>query len=146
MMKVRVEGGEPEAFGPPSAFGPQASPDGASVLFAYTEGSGGKRAFYFAVLRLADGQILQRWPVTAGFNETLQWLPDGKGFLYTTLQKQNVNIWQQMLDEKAPREVTHLTVANDMIDSFAFSPDGKRIAIVRGPENVDVVLFTDFRK
>jgi len=145
LMRVAVAGGAPQALGPPNARLPEVSPDGAQLLFRYTEGEGATRRNWLALLRLADGQILKRWPEPAGINREW-WHPDGRAFVYT-LTRQNVrDVWLQPLDSDTPREYVKLTVANDFVEGLAFSPDGKQLAIVHGVINQDVVLFTGFRK
>ncbi|HYX68662.1 MAG TPA: protein kinase [Terriglobales bacterium] len=146
MMKLPITGGDPVPFGPPSAQRPVPSPDGAAILFYVSEGEGAARKDYFAVLRLADGQVTQRWQVPAGLSASLAWTPDGKGFVYGILRGANTNLWLQTLDSAAPRQITNLTTPNDYILAFAYSPDGKQIAVLHGTENIDVVLFTGFRK
>lgn len=146
IMKLPLSGGDPVPFGPPSAQRPVASPDGASILFQVSEGEGAARKDYFAVLRLADGQVTGRWQVPAGLSASLAWTPDGKGFVYGILRGRNTNLWLQTLDSASPRQITHLTTPNDYILAFAYSPDGKLLAVIHGTENIDVVLFTDFRK
>ena len=148
IMKVPVAGGEPTLFGPSPAGHPLVSPDGTSLLFVTTTGQGVVRQAFFAVLRLADGQVTQRWliPVGASADPTLAWTPDSKGFVYAVLHGQNSNLWLQPLDSASPRQVTHLTAPNDYIIAVAYSPDGKQIAVLHGTENIDVLLFTGFRK
>jgi TolB protein len=148
MMRVPIAGGNATAIGPAAAYRPTPSPDGASLLFIMSEGKGAARKQYFAVLRLADGQVQQRWQVPAGVQDSspIAWTPDGKGFVYILLRGQNSNLWMQPLAGGEPRQVTTLTAANDYVTSFAYSPDGKQLGVLRGTENLDVVLFSNFRK
>jgi len=149
MMRMPVAGGEATAIGPAAAFQPTPSPDGASLLFILNEGKGAARRQSFAILRLADGQIQQRWqvPVGAVADVTeIAWTPDGKGFIYVVLRGQNSNVWMQPVDGGAARQITQVTDANDYVTAFAYSPDGKQLGILHGTENIDVVLFSNFRK
>ncbi|MDP9268871.1 MAG: protein kinase [Acidobacteriota bacterium] len=149
MMRVPLAGGDAVAFGPAAAFQPTPSPDGASLLFLMNEGKGAARKQNFAVLRLADGQIQQRWQVPVGAVadvSSLAWTPDGKGFIYSVLRGQNSNLWLQPLDGGAARQITTLNDPNDYILAFAYSPDGKQLGVLHGTENLDVVLFSGFRK
>jgi hypothetical protein len=145
-MKVATAGGAAAPVGPPAAYNPLVSPDGASLLVIVPEGQGAARKTSFALLRLADGAIVQRWSVPPGVRGAWAWLPDGKGFVYDVMRGQNSNLWQQTLDSAPPRQVTHLTAPNDFVFGFAFSPDGKQLAVIHGVETQDVVLFTKFRK
>jgi Tol biopolymer transport system component/tRNA A-37 threonylcarbamoyl transferase component Bud32 len=146
IMKVAVSGGEPTALGPP-AFRAAASPDGNYVVATIAEGQGTARRDLFAVLRASDGEVVQRWPVPVGaVQQFLAWTPDSKSFVFDILRGGNANLWLQRLDAKEPRQLTNLPALNDYITGAAFSPDGKQLAIVHGAENVDVLLFTNFRK
>jgi Tol biopolymer transport system component len=53
------------------------------------------------------------------------------------------NLYTIPLDGSAARKLTNFT--SDHIECYAFSPDGKRLAISRGNETTDVLLFTNFR-
>jgi hypothetical protein len=146
VMKVAITGGEATPVGPPAAYDPVVAPDGASLMLIVSEGQGAARKTSLALLRLADGAILQRWPAPAGMRADWTWLPDGKGFVYGLLRQQNADLWLQTLDSAPPRQITHLTTPNDFIVGFAYSPDGKQLAVIHGIETQDVVLFTKFRK
>jgi serine/threonine protein kinase/WD40 repeat protein len=145
VLRMPVAGGAPQPVGPPNARLPEVSPDGTHLLFRMTEGGGATRRNWLALMRIADGQIVKRWPEPAGISRML-WHPDGKAFVYT-LTRQNVrDLWLQPLDSDAPREYVKLTTPNDFVEGFAFSPDGRYLAVVHGVINQDVVLFTNFRK
>ena len=55
------------------------------------------------------------------------------------------NLWIQPLDGKAPRQLTHFTDGRTIAD-FAWSRDGKRLAIARSTTTNDIVLFKGLRK
>jgi Tol biopolymer transport system component/predicted Ser/Thr protein kinase len=65
--------------------------------------------------------------------------PGDKAIAYTILEKGVGNIWVQPLDGSAGHQLTHFT--SEHIDGFAWSPNGKRLAVLRGHENSDVVLL-----
>ena len=144
-MKVASSGGEPTPIGPPASNNAVVSPEGDRLLLHVTEGQGAARKTSFAILRIADGQVLQRWPLQPG-TRGAQWLPDGKGFVYNLLRQSNTDLWLQALDPSPPRQLTRLTAPNDFISGFAYSPDGKQLAVLHGVESQDVLLFTNFRK
>jgi hypothetical protein len=48
----------------------------------------------------------------------------------------------QPIDGSAPKQISNFT--SDLISNFALSRDGKRLAISRGNNSLDVVLIKDF--
>ena len=70
---------------------------------------------------------------------TLQWMPDGRAINYIALNNGVSNIWRQPLDGSPPFQITKFDTGR--IFNFAYSPDGKQLALSRGSLNSDVVLI-----
>jgi eukaryotic-like serine/threonine-protein kinase len=68
-----------------------------------------------------------------------RWMPDGKAFSYYD-GKSNTILWQQPIDGSAPRQLTQRT-SDGIIGSYAWSRDGKRLAVSRATPSSDIVLF-----
>src|SRR5262249_22337835 len=67
-----------------------------------------------------------------------QWTPDGAGIAYVPEDKP-ANIWVQPLAGGEPHQLTHFT--DHEITGFAWSPDGKKLAIARATTFSDIVLL-----
>ena len=67
--------------------------------------------------------------------------PDGRAPAY--VDHRNQNVWAQPLDGGPPRQVTGFK--SDQTFSFAWSRDGKQLALARGSQTSDVVTVTDFK-
>jgi eukaryotic-like serine/threonine-protein kinase len=67
-----------------------------------------------------------------------RWMPDGKAFSYFDA-KTNTVLWQQPLDGSPPHQLTETT--EGMIGFYAWSRDGKRLAISYAMPSSDIVLF-----
>ena len=72
----------------------------------------------------------------------LRWLPDGGALTYVNNQHGVSNIFTQPLAGGPPRQLSGFT--SDQIFRFAWSPDGKRLALERGFNVTDVILISDF--
>jgi Tol biopolymer transport system component len=70
--------------------------------------------------------------------------PDGKSIVYAVREKGVDNLWEQSLDGKNRKQST--TFSKDLIFRYAFSKDGKQIAIERGNIESDAFLFHDTSK
>jgi len=68
------------------------------------------------------------------------WTPDQHAVTCIMTQKGADNIWAVPLDGKTPYAVTHF--ADEKIAWYAWSPDGKQIAVSRGNQSGDAVLMT----
>ena len=109
------------------------SPDGGSLSYIATAADG---RFSLLVCSLpactsprAVGSVTQSETATA-------WTPDGRGVAYAS----EGNVWVQPLSGGAPRQLTRFT-QNLHIGSFAWSRDGKRLALTRSTVTHDIVLF-----
>ena len=71
----------------------------------------------------------------------LDFTPDGKNVAYRVVANGTDNIWMQPVDGSKGRQVTNFTT--DHIRSFAWSPDGKTLAVVRTHLVSDVVLLRE---
>ncbi|HXQ97746.1 MAG TPA: hypothetical protein VN774_04825, partial [Candidatus Limnocylindrales bacterium] len=85
-------------------------------------------------------RLLEMNPYVSGH---LQFTPDGKSFVYMTRENGVGNLWIQPLDGSSGHALTHFT--SETIWGYAWSPDGKKIAIDRGHTVSDVVLLRDTR-
>jgi serine/threonine protein kinase len=72
-------------------------------------------------------------------NFPVQFTPNGQAVGYAIEDKGIQNIWVQPLDGSKGRQITNLT--SGKITSFAWSPDGKRLAVARSHSTSDVVLL-----
>jgi Tol biopolymer transport system component len=72
----------------------------------------------------------------------IRWMPDDRGVAY--IDATQSNLWVQPFDGKPPYQLTHFT--DRVIEDFAWSHDGKRLAIVRTTTTNDIVLFKGLRR
>jgi serine/threonine protein kinase len=142
VKRVPVDGGSPETIVHRDVFNFSLSPDGKNV--ASIE------------LRELDHKLVLRLDSTEGGQMTyhnldqrallaqIAFTPDGKSVAYLVREKGVDNLWLQPLDGGPYRQMTHFT--KDQIFRFVFSPDGTKLAIERGAQESDAVLFHDTTK
>jgi dipeptidyl aminopeptidase/acylaminoacyl peptidase len=110
------------------------SPDGHRLLFGSRDASG---RVFTVLCDLPECTNQKEVPVPHG-----AWTPDGRSVAYVD-PTDPMNIQVQPIDGGAPHALTHFTEKN--ILDFAWSPDGKRLAITRGSTLADMVLIRGFK-
>jgi eukaryotic-like serine/threonine-protein kinase len=73
--------------------------------------------------------------------ERVDYAPDGKSFGYLIYDHGSDALWIQPLDGSPGRRVTEF--ATDPIKTFAWSHDGKTLALIRSHTDSDVVLLRE---
>jgi Tol biopolymer transport system component len=114
------------------------SGDGTRIAFRAWDASAEKTLIH--VISFEDGKPIAT--LDYEFNNH-QWSPDGRSLVYSYEDNGVVNLWSRPIDGGPARQLTHFK--EGLINGFAFSRDGKRIAMGRGQISSDVVLITDFR-
>jgi len=150
IWKVGLDGGDPEPYVsaaaqakaglPPTLWTANSiSPDGRLLAITYWDPKLNREGV--AVLDL-EGRIaakrLTMPPV--GF---VRFTSDGQSLTYVESQGGVSNVWNQPIDGGPPHQVTRFT--SDRIYSFAWSRDGKQLALSRGRTRFDVVLISNLR-
>jgi eukaryotic-like serine/threonine-protein kinase len=138
LWKVPIQGGTPEQLTDYASSFPSISPDGKWIAFDdYAQPEVNK----IGVIPFAGGQPLRTFgysPGSPGY-AILRWMQDSRQLTYI-LDKQGVsNIWVQPLDGGLPKQLTDFTAGQ--IFNFAWSQDGRQIALARGSRTDDVVLI-----
>jgi len=108
-------------------------PGGERMLISFMDAEA--RASRYAIARL-DGSEWTRLPMV-GRQPRLA--PDGKGIDVMQGRGGVDNIWRYPLDGSAAKQIS--TFASDRLFNFAWSRDGKRLAVARGTATADVVLI-----
>ena len=75
---------------------------------------------------------------------SVQWTPDGRAIAYVDGDTQT-NLWVQPLDGAPAHQLTHFTDGRT-IPTFAWSRDGKRLAVARETVTNDIVLFKGLKR
>ena len=73
----------------------------------------------------------------------LSWSPDSKAFQYVLTRDGVSNLWEHPLKGGSARQITHFKA--EPIFDFAWSHDGKQLALTRGNRNSNVVLISNFQ-
>ncbi len=141
IKRVPVGGGAPETVvkSPVAAF--DLSPDGKLV-----SSSDVREEDHKLMVRLdpTDGGNTTYLDADSRMTSTPMFSPDGKSVVYVVREKGVDNLWEQSLDGKSRKQLT--TFPKDLIFRYAFSKDGKQIAIERGNIESDAFLFHDTSK
>jgi len=139
LLKVPADGGEPTRLLDGWASCPAVSPDGEMVAFTGPAAGQG-----IGLVSIDGGNIISKFeaqpekPEFWGKN-ALQWTPDGRAINYVALNNGVSNIWRQPIDGGPPFQITKFETGR--IFNFAYSRDGKQLALSRGTLNSDVVLI-----
>jgi serine/threonine protein kinase len=119
------------------AYQPSVSPDGRSLVFGATNARG-----QLSICDLPGCANLRRFTTAQGGPQS-RWTPDGRGIAYYTLGAGG-NLWVQPLDGSTPRQLTHFADDRSIVD-YAWSRDGKHLAVARTTTTNDIVLFKGLR-
>jgi Tol biopolymer transport system component len=76
--------------------------------------------------------------------QPIRWTPDGRSIAYLDLREGVTNIWSLPVSGGQPRQLTRFTT--DRIYAFAWSHDGKWLAMSRGATTADAVLISEVNK
>jgi Tol biopolymer transport system component len=138
--KIPLEGGQSAPLTGQKCSGAGISPDGKWIACL---DKGGK----LAIIPFSGGDPVKRLNLHPDFDGSisfpLRWTPDGRNVLYAVDDGGFENLWAQPLAGGRGRALTHFS--SQMIYSFAYSHDGKQIAIARGTPSSDAVLISNFR-
>lgn len=136
LWKVPIDGGNPVQLTDKSTDSWAVSPDGKLLAYSFLDEQ--KRARRIDVRPFDGGEPIK----TLDFPgvQVEQWTSDGKKLIC----RQDRSIVLLPLDGGEPKPLIALNYP-DAIFSFWLSPDGKRLAYVRGANNADAVLITNFK-
>ena len=96
---------------------------------------------FIAILDVDRGSITKlEPPVGYAWVRPFQWTPDGKALAYVNARDGASNIWRLPLDGTPATAITHFDSGHQLL-RFAFSRDGKQLALVRGWKTSEVVLI-----
>lgn len=121
---------------PPGFHEPMPSPDGRWLAGHYSTAQG-ERIVAFP----AAGGAMQRFDTVP---PNAQWTGDSRGFLYIETRAGVSNLMRRLVSTPAAAPVTRFT--SEQIFNYAMSPDGTRLAVVRGRFNSDVVMVSTVEK
>ena len=141
--QLPMQGGPPSQVVLPNSAGaaPQISPDGkllAYLAMPVTMSS----PMVLTVVPFAGGSPVYRFDVPMGATR-IRWAPDGQALDYLLTRGGATNIWRQELAGGSPKQITNFK--SDLIFFFAWSRDGKQLALARGTISSDVVLISNFQ-
>jgi eukaryotic-like serine/threonine-protein kinase len=131
---VSIDGGEARQLANVFTFCPAVSPDGKSIVFSASRTTRGE----MAICDLPGCTNLRQFTTPQG-GPIVRWTPDGRGIAYFE-EGRGGNIWIQPLDGSPTRQLTHFS-DDWAIQDFAWSWDGRRLAVARAKSTSDIVLI-----
>ena len=147
MWKVPLEGGEAVQVSEKQAPTPAVSPDGQFVASSYWDETEPQQ-WKVAIFTFPDAQIVKtlETPATAvagGGSFPMRWTADGRALTYVDNRGGSSNVWSLPVDGSDPKALTDFK--QDRIFSFAWSQDGRQLAVSRGSYTHDVFLIKGFK-
>jgi len=119
------------------------SPDGKTLAYvvALTNVAGPTSADKIALLDLATLRSPRMFDANPRISKGVEFIADGKSVAYPVKENGVDNIWVQPVEGTPGHQITHFT--SEQILSFHWSPDGKKLGILRGHTDSDVVLLQE---
>jgi Tol biopolymer transport system component len=147
LWKIGIDAGSPARLTDFRATRPSVSPDGKQIACIYSYEGPEKPLANLGVIPFDGGpatKIAERPPSAHLSGQPIRWTPDGRSIAYLDLREGVTNIWSLPVGGGQPRQLTRFTT--DRIYAFAWSPDGKWLAMSRGATTADAVLISEVNK
>jgi len=144
IWKVPIDGGTPTRLSPLTGYSLALSSDGKMIAFTSLEGTVPNIRYLWIVIPSNGGAPLYTLNADVRGPRGLRFTPDGKSLAYIVDERGVSNLWAMPLTGGAPKQLTDFK--SDLIFDYAWSRDGKQLALSRGQVNHDVVLLTDTAK
>jgi Tol biopolymer transport system component/DNA-binding winged helix-turn-helix (wHTH) protein len=141
LWRVSIDGGEPVRLTKNYSVYPSVSPDGKVIACIGKDAQNHRKLL---IIPFEGGQPLKEFDFATPHLSAvrLQWTPDAKNLIYAASRDRMASLYKQSCDGGAPKRM--VTLNEDDLFDFSYSPDGRYLAAVRGGWHFDVVLLTDF--
>jgi len=145
LMRVSLDGGPSQKVTDLQLYrGFDISPDGAATVFD-TQVQTGNIKEKTVEVSTAAGQVLREIHLEKPLDfYSLHYSRDGKALVYAVRENGVDNLWSQPLDGSPGRWLT--SFKSEHLGDFHWSPDGSKLAVVRGHTDSDIVLLRDQRQ
>ena len=144
MMKMPIDGGAAAKITDMSLSGLfDISPDGSTAVFATIDHANGHEE-KLVLLDTSTGQVRKLMKFERErMGYFIRFSHDGKYLVYPVRENGTDNLWQQSLDGSPGKQLTSFKAEH--IWDYHWSPDGSKLAMVRGHTDSDVVLMRDMQ-
>jgi len=142
LWKVSIEGGTPVQLTSTLSYYATVSPRDGTIAYVFNDPEAHVQKV--AVISPDGGAPLKTFalPPTAVNLNKLRFTPDGRSLAFLDSRGGGANIWTIALDSQGePKPLTNFKT--ERIFDFAWSYDGKQLAVIRGTEINDAVLISD---
>jgi len=151
IRKLSLDGGtETEIVAQGNLRYPQVSPDGKLLAYFFDDEQTNRPRI--AVIEFGSGAAVRTFdlPVTSQsslyeslFYRGFHWSTNGRAIVYINTLGGVSNLWSQPLDGGTPKQITDFK--SDLIYNFAYSRDGRQLALARGSHTRDAVLISEVK-
>jgi Tol biopolymer transport system component/tRNA A-37 threonylcarbamoyl transferase component Bud32 len=141
LWKVPADGGEPAKITDTIDGNTVITPDGKTFFTLHRDAEPG--APLKIIIVPANGGAPTRTLDAPDAMQGPRWSPDSQAIDYVTTTEGVSNLWRLQLAGGKPRQLTDWK--SDLIGWFAWSADGKQLALSRGTQSSDIVLIKGLR-
>jgi Tol biopolymer transport system component len=141
IARVPSEGGSPETLVAGRAWRAVVSPDGTKLACNYLDESVAR--WRIAILPVTGGAPVAVYDAPGSMNRVVQWTPDGSGVAFIVTRGGVSNLWSQPLSGGPANRFTDFKT--NRIFNFAWSRDGRTLALAHGWTTSDVAIIQNFR-
>ena len=142
IRKISIDGGNSTQLTDKPSNRAAISPDGKYIVYGYQEEPNSARKI--AVISIDGGAPVKLFEVSPTASaHVVSWSSDGSSLVYVDTSGGVSNLWSQPLEGGKPVQLTDFK--SDHIYWFDLSRDGRQLALTRGNETTDVVLFSNLK-
>jgi len=134
--KVPIDGGEVQEIVHKTCNYPKVSPDGKTIACEYWLGTYQPG---LSIIPIDGGEPIKSFVPRPG---DWQWATDSRSLILMDHTTGFSNLFRASMTNHPRKPLTNFK--SDGILAYAFSTDGKRIAMLRGPQSTDVVMLSNF--
>ena len=137
LARVSIDGGEAQEVESAAADLWDISPDGKGLAYSFFEEKSGR--WQVAVRPLESSEPIRTFDIAP--LDVLSWTPDGTGLIYKQATGPNpkMTLWRQAVTGGKPQPF--IGVTPETIYSVTWSPDGEKLAFIRGKEVMNIVML-----